>query len=176
MKLQVAYDTLAIFLNQNHAGLAEQEALKSLAAYCKGVETKRGNGNNINLQPIQSYSQPKTRTSQPAQVSPTVSNKPQRTLPSFASPANGIGPMTSIPPATTTRTDPRGRPWTQKEESDLLREYRQGMSACDMADAHKRTIEAIAARLKKMGVIKERKDLHGYEEYRKAIGTYRSMP
>lgn len=170
MKLQIAYDTLALFLNTHNAGLAEQEALKSLAAYCKGIETKAGNPSALNLSPIQSY-QPSRPAAAPK---PALSQQPApnsgavHRRPSFAYPAKPPAPQA---PVQQTGDQPKGKPWSKKEENDLVREYNDGLSACDIAAAHRRTVEAIAARLKKLGVIKNRWDLHGYDDYRKACGT-----
>lgn len=172
MKLQIAYDTLAIFLNNHNAGLAEQEALKSLAAYCKGIETKAGNPTSLNLPPIESYQ----RTTQPAQKTATAPTQPApapnsgvvHRRPSFAYPAKPAAqPQAPAPQA----DQPKGKPWSKQEEADLIREYNAGHSACDIAAMHRRTVEAIAARLKKLRVIKNRWDLQGYDDYRKACGT-----
>lgn len=236
MKLQTAYDALAAFLNNNGGGVLEQEALKSLAAYCKGIETKQGNGNALKpaapmaefqaapqpepTQAVQqsqeetvpqqqpsspmppapaqkhgkdtyqlpSHSRPISRrlkgmappaappAAQPAPMAPGTQMQspamptPNQQRPAFSQPSCGMGPM----PKTPKTQQQRGRPWTVQEEAQLTQEFQSGMSACDMAAAHHRTVEAIAARLKEnLHLIRDRSELVGYDDYRKAIGSPR---
>ena len=57
------------------------------------------------------------------------------------------------------RPDHAGSKWSE-EESKLLRQgFEDGMSLSQLADKHKRTKIAIAARLVKLGLIEERKDI-----------------
>lgn len=236
MKLQTAYDTLAQFLNQYGGGVLEQEALKSMAAYCKGIETKQGNANALQttplppfqapatppaptsvqptppvqpstpketgkapataaanpVQPLPSHSRPVSRRmaklTPPAappgaappvfqlvtagQVIPSrVKARPNTQRPAFTAPGIGVGPL----PKGSKIQQQRGRPWTTEEEQQLSQEFYSGMSACDMAAAHKRTVEAIAARLKEnLHLIRNRHELVGYDDYRKAIGSPRA--
>ena len=46
------------------------------------------------------------------------------------------------------------QPWTEKEEKQLEEEYKSGVTIKQMSSTHKRTIGAIRARMKKMGIIK----------------------
>ena len=61
-------------------------------------------------------------------------------------------------------------PWTGAEETQLLREFESKMPSAEIAENHKRTIEAIAARLVKLGKLQSREDLPGYAEYRESLG------
>lgn len=63
-----------------------------------------------------------------------------------------------------------GMPWTGAEEAQLLREFHSKMPTAEIAAAHHRTIEAIAARLVKIGQLKSREELPGYAEYRESLG------
>lgn len=63
-----------------------------------------------------------------------------------------------------------GMPWTGAEETQLLREFESKMPSAEIAENHKRTIEAIAARLVKLGKLQSREDLPGYAEYRESLG------
>jgi hypothetical protein len=46
-----------------------------------------------------------------------------------------------------------GDPWTNKEETILVDEYKSGMSISDIAKTHNRTNGAISSRLKKLGIL-----------------------
>lgn len=65
-----------------------------------------------------------------------------------------------------------GKPWDKTEENALSAEFYSGMSAKMMAQNHGRTIEAIAARLVKLGCITRRDDLPGYAEYRSMVASH----
>ena len=58
--------------------------------------------------------------------------------------------------------------WTPEEEEKLKAEFSCNIDAATMARIHERTIGGIAARLVKLGCIKERSDLPGYDEYETA--------
>ena len=76
----------------------------------------------------------------------------------------------SLPTAVHTGKRAYGMPWTGAEEAQLLREFDSKMPSADIASAHHRTIEAIAARLVKLGRLKSREELPGYAEYRESLG------
>src|SRR4051794_18261738 len=46
-----------------------------------------------------------------------------------------------------------GRPWEQQEERQLKDEFKHGIPIPEIAEAHKRTVRAIEARLERMGLI-----------------------
>ncbi len=52
-----------------------------------------------------------------------------------------------------------GKPWSQEEDEALAAAFKAGSSAGELAEAHCRTRGAIAARLVRLGLIEERKDL-----------------
>lgn len=152
VKIQVAYDTLAAFLEQNRAGLAEEEALKTLASYAKGVETRTLRSQR----PPVSYGRP-TGAYTPSPVPRT--------------------PAPRVPSAGGSNNIARGIPWSDAEDAQLRGEFASGFSASAMATNHGRTIEAIAARLVRLHCINDREDLPGYIEYRQTVarlkgGTY----
>ena len=155
MKIQIAYDTLAIFLEINRAGLAEMEALKALVSYAKGVETRElRNRGPVGRASGHSYSTGRST----ALYSPAPAPTP-------------------APTANVRGNNIRGIPWTEAEDSQLRGEFASGFPATTMATNHGRTIEAIAARLVRLNCIKDREDLPGYIEYRQMVarskgGTY----
>ena len=53
-----------------------------------------------------------------------------------------------------------GKPWTQADEADLCRMYDTGCSKTEICKHFGRSVRAIAARLVKLGKIKERKEFY----------------
>ena len=51
-----------------------------------------------------------------------------------------------------------GKPWTPAEDDQLILAYRGGTKTTELAKVHKRTKGSIAARLVKLGEIKERNE------------------
>lgn len=66
---------------------------------------------------------------------------------------------------------PYGKAWDKLEENALKAEFYSGIGSQTMAQRHERTIEAIAARLVKLGCIKSRDELLGYSEYRDMMAS-----
>ena len=162
MKLQDAYNTLDMFLDKHGAGLVEREALKAMTAYCKGVETKRGNKNAVKTKNKKEHNDTSVDTTPvqpdtpPQDVQPTPQPNP---LPSFVKPKQepekkpvGI-PDTTNEPTASTHKNRSGQPWTAAEERELLQQHLTGMTITDMAKQHGRSADAIMARLVRMGVI-----------------------
>lgn len=151
MELQVAYNTLDKFIACHGGGLAETEALKTLVAHAKCIQTKaRKAGRSENHD-----------GTIPFPVHPNAKQKkPRVTQPNPA-------------PAENTTGAAIGKLWTEEEENVLITEFFSGYTASRMAQLHERTIEAIAARLVKTGCIEIREDLPGYIDYRKALAKVR---
>lgn len=144
MKAQDAYNVLNEFLIKHNAGLAEKEALKSLAAFVKAVQTKENKQrNNASYQ------------MQIDQFSPTSVAPPKAST-------HKNGSMRA-----------KGKAWTAEEEQRLKEEYRASLDGYQMASLHGRTVEAVAARLQSLGVIDSRDELPGYAEYRDKIARQR---
>lgn len=149
MKIQVACNILDSFLHEHEADILTREAFTALSAYARGLETKRS----------------KAATKEPASAVPTT--------PSPAPPPE-VSEPSDMAPVYPHRSGAGGSPWSKREDNMLKAEYYSSMSARTMAQRHERTIEAIAARLVRLGCINAREDLPGYTEYREAIARRRS--
>lgn len=166
MLIQDAYDVLYDFLRDKGAGLAEWEALKAFSARIKSIQTREANFQR----------QSKSRFSQPARFdrSTRVPYDRRQQAPRPVEQARGVDLRTSAATAHTVQssTDKKGL-WSHEEELALLDEFEQGLDGFQIAEKHGRTVEAIAARLQKLGRIKHRDDLPGYVAYRDGIERQR---
>ena len=151
MKIQVACNILDSFLHEHDADILTREAFTALSAYARGLETKRS----------------KAVAEKSAPAAPTASLPLPAPAPETAEPVD-------VPPVYPPRSGAGGSPWSKREDNMLKAEFYSSMSARTMAQRHERTIEAIAARLVRLGCIKAREDLPGYIEYREAIARRRS--
>jgi len=152
MKIQVACNILDSFLHEHDADILTREAFTALSAYARGLETKR---------------------SKAAAAKPPVTTTPPAAPPQSA-PSPEVSEPADMPPAYPPRSGAGGSPWSKREDNMLKAEFYSCMSARTMAQRHERTIEAIAARLGRLGCINAREDLPGYTEYREAIARRRS--
>ena len=60
-----------------------------------------------------------------------------------------------------------GQPWTAEEDAQLVDEYMNtSLKLMEIAVIHKRNPGGISSRLKHKNIIRDRKDVRGYEEYR----------
>lgn len=79
-------------------------------------------------------------------------------------------------PANTVQTDDGQniKLWTPEEETTLRAEFASKLDAATIARLHERTIGGIAARLVKLGCIKHRSELPGFDEYEAAMKSNRA--
>lgn len=166
MLIQDAYDVLHKFLQDKGAGLAEWEALKAFSARIKSIQTREAKSNW----------QPKKDFSRPARFNSSSRTPYNRRRPTASSaertrsvdPKNGAAAPYAFQPSTDKKSF-----WSHEEELALLEEFEQGFDGFQIAERHGRTVEAIAARLQKLGRIKHRDDLPGYVAYRDEIERQR---
>lgn len=163
MKAQDAYNTLEKFLAEHGAGLAETEALKSLAAFVKSICTRNGKQQRsvaIQLEMDQTSGQPALPAQQSSQP---MSNQPAPMPPKMTQPSQQHTDLKKP------QGNAKGKPWTPAEEWQLKVEFQSGLHGSLIAENHGRTIEAVAARLQVLRLIKHRDELPGYTEYRDKI-------
>jgi hypothetical protein len=60
-----------------------------------------------------------------------------------------------------------GKTWTAEEDKQLIAEFKSEMNLNEICKNHQRNIDGIAARLVRLNLIKDRKELDGYSEARK---------
>jgi hypothetical protein len=59
-----------------------------------------------------------------------------------------------------------GKPWDEKEDNQLIKEYTiDKLDILKICKIHKRKAGGICRRLKKLNIVKMRKDILGYNEY-----------
>ena len=59
-----------------------------------------------------------------------------------------------------------GKAWSAEEDKQLISEYNSGVKIDEICKIHMRNIGGISSRLIRLELIKDRKDIPGYTEYR----------
>lgn len=97
-----------------------------------------------------------------------IETKTERSVAKEKETAKSVTPTATTSVPQQKKKPPMTKLWTPEEEEKLKAEFSCHLDAETMARVHERTIGGIAARLVKLGCIKERSDLPGYDEYEAA--------
>jgi hypothetical protein len=97
-------------------------------------------------------------TKSPGSVVPIVNPPPVRGLSTNTLP----NPLDNV----SVTYENAGKPWTDKEDKQLIDEYKSGISVDELCRIHKRNMGGISSRLVRLNLIDNRKEIQGYSEYR----------